>query len=224
VSHDDFEVDSVEGVPGKLPAGETLLWQGKPAWRSLAVTALHVRKVALYFAVLVAWTVVDGLRAGQPAGTLAGPLLALALSAALAIGILCGLAALIARTTIYSITSARIVLRIGVALPMSVNLPFRVVRSAALRQRRDGTGDILIDLEQGHRVGYAVLWPHVRPWRFARAQPLLRCLPDAAPAADLLGKALASAAPNAAPDLVAPAAPAAPASVDASRRGTAVVA
>ena len=51
--HDDFEFEPVRGLPAMLPPGERLLWQGNPAWRSLAIRAYHVRKVALYFAVLV---------------------------------------------------------------------------------------------------------------------------------------------------------------------------
>lgn len=190
MSHDDFAVEEVPGLPGALPAGEELLWQGKPDWRSLAVHVLHVRKVGAYFALLAAWTVVDGLSSGASATLLTGTLAALAGSAALAIAILCWLAVQMARTTIYSITSARVVLRIGIALPMTVNLPFRVVLSAALRQRRDGSGDLLLELEPGMRIGYAVLWPHVRPWRFAQAQPLLRGLADPVPVAQLLATAL----------------------------------
>ncbi len=47
-----------------------------------------------------------------------------------AILILSLLAYLIARTTIYSITSRRVVMRFGVALPMTVNIPFKAIRSA----------------------------------------------------------------------------------------------
>jgi hypothetical protein len=29
------------------------------------------------------------------------------------------------------------------------------------------------------RISYLMSWPHVRPWRMARTQPALRCIPDA---------------------------------------------
>ena len=38
-----------EGLPGPLPPGERLLWQGRPALLSLARRAFHVDLVALYF-------------------------------------------------------------------------------------------------------------------------------------------------------------------------------
>ena len=37
------------GLPGPLPKGERLLWQGRPALVSLARRAFHVDLVALYF-------------------------------------------------------------------------------------------------------------------------------------------------------------------------------
>jgi hypothetical protein len=34
-----------------------------------------------------------------------------------------------------------------------------------------------------------VCWPHVRPWRFAKTQPALRCIPEAERVARLLAEA-----------------------------------
>ena len=47
MSHDDFAVEAVPGLPAALPDGERLLGQGTPEWRALAVRALHVRKVGI---------------------------------------------------------------------------------------------------------------------------------------------------------------------------------
>ena len=44
-----------DGLPERLPEGETLLWQGRPSWRQLALRAFHVREIAIYFALLLAW-------------------------------------------------------------------------------------------------------------------------------------------------------------------------
>ncbi|MET0313776.1 MAG: PH domain-containing protein, partial [Hansschlegelia sp.] len=43
------------GLPGPLPAGERILWQGSPDWRALALRAFHGREVAAWFAALAAW-------------------------------------------------------------------------------------------------------------------------------------------------------------------------
>ena len=37
-----------------LPAGEVVLWQGAPSFRSLVRRALHLRTLGIYFAALVA--------------------------------------------------------------------------------------------------------------------------------------------------------------------------
>jgi len=190
--HDDFDFDAAPGLPTKLPKGETLLWQGAPDWRSLAVRAFHLRKLGLYFAALVVWTVTAALLDGAEGGLITAlwPIPA----ALAALGIMALLAWLTARATIYSITTARVVIRFGVALPMTINLPFRVVGAAALKEHGDGSGDISLDLTGTDRIAYLLLWPHVRPWRVSRAQPTLRCVPESARIARMLSNALAVSA------------------------------
>lgn len=186
-------LEPVPGLPGHLPEGETLLWQGRPAWRSLARCALHVRGITAYFALLALWRgaaiAADG---GSAAEAAAGAGLLLALGA-IPVAFLLFYAWLAARSAIYSITSRRVVMRVGVALPVSINLPFALIESAALARRADGSGDILLRLSGAQRVSWLMLWPHLRPWRFARPEPMLRALPDAEAAAQALGRALAAA-------------------------------
>ena len=43
------------------------------------------------------------------------------------------------------------------------------------------------------RLAYLHLWPHVRPWRFSRVQPMLRGLPQVRETGRILGDALAAA-------------------------------
>jgi hypothetical protein len=182
------------GLPAPLPPGERLLWQGAPRWGALARRAFHVRKLAIYCAVLLAWRVVADLSDGQsPASAALGALWLTPLVLG-AVGIPALLAWLFSRTTVYTITSRRVVLRSGVALPMTLNIPFRLVGSAALKTYRDGTGDIPLALAGPDRIGYLHLWPNVRPWRVARAEPMLRAVPDAARVAGILAQALAAAA------------------------------
>jgi len=75
MSHDDFDFDPVRGLPEVLPAGERMLWQGSPRWQDMALHAFHVRKVAVYFAVITLSVVVLRLAEGSslPAGEMIFP-------------------------------------------------------------------------------------------------------------------------------------------------------
>lgn len=190
--HDDFAFEPIRGLPELPPEGERILWQGAPDWRGLAWRAFHVREVAIYFAALIAAQPVLAMLAGTSVAATAPGMAFLTAAALLTIAMLSGLAWGSARSTVYTITSRRVVLRIGMALPVTINLPFAVVAGAGLNGRRDGSGDIAISLGAGERASYVVLWPHARPWRLGRPEPLLRCLPDACHVADLLGRALAA--------------------------------
>ncbi|MCS7100871.1 MAG: photosynthetic complex putative assembly protein PuhB [Burkholderiaceae bacterium] len=186
--------DYIAGIRDPLPAGERLLWQGAPQWRALAVHAFHVRKVALYFGLLLLWRIAaataDGLSA-VAAVAAAVPLLG---AATVALALLALLAWAYARTTIYAITDRRVFLRIGVALPLYVNLPFDGIDGATLRRRGPRGGDLLLQLRGGVRLAYLHLWPHVRPWHLRSPQPMLRGLADALTPAGVLARALAQAA------------------------------
>ena len=115
-----------------------------------------------------------------------------------------------ARTTVYTITNRRVVMRIGIALPVTFNLPYTQIDGAALRPYEDGTGDIPLQLRDGTRLAYFVLWPHARPWRFSRPEPMLRAVPNAAATAQLLSEALAASLTGPQAGAVSSSAPAAP--------------
>lgn len=189
--HDD---EPVPGLPGPLPAGEAILWQGAPAWGGLARRALHLRGLAAYFVLLALWRgaalTADGATAVE---TMLGALFIVALGA-VPIGLLVGFAALSARSTLYTITTRRIVVRTGVALPMTVNIPFALIGSAGVAKHGDGTGDIALRIMPPHRISWLALWPHTRSWRFTRPEPTLRAVAEPDAVAQLLGRALASAA------------------------------
>ncbi len=190
MSHDDFDFEPVPGLPHELPPGEMILWQGTPDWWGLALRVFHFRKVAIYFWILVAWQGVTALWAGEGLAAASLAMAAVLPIALVGLAILAGLAALYARTTIYTITNKRVVLRFGIALPMSVNFPFSLVERAALRDCGDGTGDIPLSLKGPDRVAYLVLWPFARPGRYRNPQPMLRALPDARSVAGILTAAL----------------------------------
>jgi len=191
----EYDFEPVRGLPAELPPGEKLLWQGSPSWWPLARRAMRVLPVAAYFVVLAAWRASAVLAAGQGWPLALRNASLLLLLGALAVGVLCLLAWFAARATVYSITSARVLVRHGIALPMTLNLPFTKVHSASLRTHADGTGEIALELLRGERVGYFLTWPHVRPFHYLQPQPSLRALADAQAAAEVLeGALLASTA------------------------------
>jgi hypothetical protein len=197
------------GLPETLPAGERVLWRGAPAWRSLAREVFHVRLLAAYFTAILASRVLWVLHSGSSLEqALVSALWLLPLGVA-AIGLLSLLAWLTGRTTAYTVTDRRVVMRIGVALPMTVNIPFRIIDAAGLKIHADGSGDIPLTLSGNDRIAYVHLWPHVRPWHFTRTEPMLRAVPDAAEVGGIIARALAAYAKNAArPELVRSAVPA----------------
>jgi hypothetical protein len=183
--------ETLRGLPGPLPADEHALWQGSPSWTSLARRALHVRLVALYFVALAVWQATEAAPLGVSA-----VLAALAWTALLG-GAVLGLALLYAwwsaRATVYTITTRRVLLTVGIAVPVTLNLPFRSIGSAAVKVHSDGTGDLPLATTERRRLSYLVLWPHVRPWQLGRVQPMLRSVPDAGSVAALLADALVAA-------------------------------
>jgi len=183
----EYEHEPIRGLPGNLPAGEQILWQGAPDWRMFARSALFTRWIGLYFAVLAAAALVSGSIGG---------LIGIVVSAGLAIGLLVLFAWGVARTTVYTITNRRIVLRVGVALNKCINLPLKVIASAQLRDLGGGFGDIALEINGRHRLGYAMLWPHARPLRLGKPQPMLRALANAPEAARILAQACHQEAPN----------------------------
>lgn len=198
MSHDDFAFEPIRGIPAVLPKGETLLWQGGPAWPAHAVHAYHVRKVAIYFAILLVWRIVVGVNEGHTMGAIGLSCLWIAGLGTFTSGVLALLAWLSARTTVYSITSERFVLRHGIAVPITMNVPYALLEGADLRVYRGGSGDICLKLRRDQRVGYLVTWPHLRPGRITRPQPSFRSLRQPQEAAAILAKAIAAyAAANA---------------------------
>ena len=194
MSHDDFAFEPIRGLPALLPEGEKLLWQGAPDWKSLAIRAFHARKVALYFAALVLVRVGFGLQDGHATTAIVLSCLWLVTLGLVATGVLTLLAYLCSRMTVYSITSQRLVLRHGIAVPMTINIPFSLVESADLKQFGDHTGDISISVTKEQRVGFLVTWPHVRPGHITNPQPSFRALRNAQHASEVLSGALAAQA------------------------------
>lgn len=186
----DFDHEPVNGLPGAPPAGERILWQGSPCWRALAWRAFGVRLAVLYFATVAVWRTVALWSEGAGVEAMAEGLLKLAPFVVGVLAILGLIAWVSARATVYTLTSKRLAMRIGVVTTVTINLPYRWIGSASLAKHRDGVGDIALALAGRDRLSYLLLWPHARPWHLRKAQPALRAIRDAGTVAEVLARAL----------------------------------
>jgi hypothetical protein len=185
----EHEFEAALGLPEPLPAGETILWQGAPSWTSMAKHVFHLQWLAVYFAVIVVLQVfsVSGGEGGLAAGWSS---VALAFFLAVVGLLLIGLLAYwSATTTMYTLTNRRIVMRVGIVLTVTFNLPYKSLKSADLKLYKDGTGDIPMQIATEDKIAFSHLWPHVRPWRLAKPEPMMRCVPEAKQVAVLLTEA-----------------------------------
>lgn len=184
----DFE--PVRGLPENLPEGERILWQGAPSARRLAQEAFHVRAAGAYLLAMLGWRAVSALADGAGlAKTLLGVLEVAPIGVA-ALAILYLLAFVNSRSTVYTITNRRVVMRFGAAVPKAINIPFRLIDKAGVDVDASGRGDLVLTLTDENRIAFLHLWPHVRPFRFKAAEPTFRGLEDAAAAAEILAAAV----------------------------------
>ncbi len=174
----EHEIEPVNGLPEALPNGETMLWQGAPVWQQLAIRVFHVRKIAVYFLLLIGAHIAFGVADGATLSKILTGSAWLALLGAVSIAILGTLAWFYGKTTLYTITDQRLVMRIGVVLTMAINIPWNKLDAADLTLRGN-IGDITLTLAGTENMSYWLLWPHAKPWHFSRVQPMLRCLGDA---------------------------------------------
>ncbi len=174
----EHEWEAAPGLPAPLPGGETVLWQGSPDWRQLALHAFHVRKIGIYFGLMLALQAVYLLGDGATGGDLWRPLSVSFLTASLALGMLAGVAWFAGRTALYTLTNKRVILRVGIVLTLTFNLPYKRIAAASLRHYGKRSLDIALQLYPQDRIGWFHLWPHQRAWHLSHPQPTLRCLPD----------------------------------------------
>ena len=191
MSHDEYDPgEPVPGLPEVLPEGEVILWQGAPSALAMARRGFHGTLIAIYFGVLAASSAISSLMEGMapvPA-VLSGA--HFILIGAVAFGIVALLGYAVHKTTLYTITSKRVVMRFGMALPMTLNIPFTQIAAADVKLFANGAGDVAFAAKNGLPVTYVHLWPHSRGFKFAQPQPTLRCVPDAKGVGELLAKAI----------------------------------
>jgi hypothetical protein len=188
----------------QLADDETALWQGRPTTSGLARRFLHIRAVTGYFLVLAIWNLFAAHSDGMRASDAMVAAFWVAIPAIGAAAIIYAVAWIFAMTTHYMITNKRIIMQIGTALPIMLSLPLHKIGAAGMNLQGDGSGDITVAFNADDQLAYLLLWPHARPWRFKRAEPMLRSIREARTVAAILANALvaASTAPSVAPALV----------------------
>ncbi len=190
----EHEFEAAPGLPEALPVGEKILWQGAPDWRQLAVHAFHVRKLTLYFALMIG---LQGLVIRhQPADLILASLMTSTMLALTAVGILTSIAWFASHTCLYTLTNKRLVMRVGIVLTMTFNLPLIRLAGAALKPRGRGCGDIALRIKEPDRIAYLHLWPHARAWQLKNPQPSLRCVAHAGEVSEKIVQAWRAANPG----------------------------
>ena len=200
---DEHEFEAEQGLPEPLPQGERVLWQGGPVFASMVERVFHARTLAIYFAViLLARSVTVWVHGGTATEGFVAALWLLP-AALLALGNVVLLAWLTSKTALYTITDRRVVMRVGIVLTVTFNLPFSRIESAATCVGKGSAGDIALSLAGPDRIAYLHLWPHARPWRLKKTEPMLRSIADAPAVGRLLADAWSQARGIAIADAVA---------------------
>ncbi len=163
--------------PAHLPAGETVLWRGKPDWRHLAVDAFGAPWVAFYFVGIGVWHLATTLHDGGTRAQALADFSVVLLPMVLALSLVSVLAWLSARASVFTVTDRRIVMVYGVALPALINLPLDTIEATRLRRGFAGRGDLAFTLPRTGRLSFHQLWPYARPWHLFPAAPMMRAVP-----------------------------------------------
>ncbi len=185
IDHAELENDGPKAFGDRIgtpAADEKVLWKGRPALGLLARTAFHAHKAGAYMGALA----VIALITGNTTAALVTAGLGVVL-----VGLLYILAWANARSTLYILTDARLIMRIGVAIETRINVPLKQIKAAHFRPRADGHGDIAFELEGERLLTTLLLWPHVRPRHYAMPQPMMRAVPEAAALAQMIAEARA---------------------------------
>ena len=185
----EHEFEAAPGLPELLPEGEHIVWQAAPDWKQLAIHAFHVRKIAIYFSLMWLLQLAHFLDQGETTAYIFQQCGTSLLLAVVALGLLSISAYYAAQTALYTLTNRRVVMRIGIVLSLTFNVPLRRIVAADLGRINDDSGDIALQLNSADRIAWLHLWPHARAWHVKQPQPTMRCLPDAEKLAHALAQA-----------------------------------
>jgi len=169
----EYEYEAQLVLPSALPKNEKILWQGTPHFWTLAKNLFWIRAVMVYFLVLIVMGFIEGYQEGQSNQQMLMSFALMVLMSILGTGMLAFLAFCTARTTVYTITNRRVVMRIGVVLTKTFNLPLTKIESADIVSQKNQIGNIAIQVESSTKIAFFHLWPHARPWRLQHPEPML---------------------------------------------------
>ena len=180
----EHEFEAQLGLPEKLPSGEHILWQGAPDWKSLGVQVFHLKSLTLYFCFML--LLQASYLTGQTTDWSLKPLVLTGTMVVLTLSVLSAWAWWSAKTSMYTITNKRVVMRVGVVYSFTFNLPLKQIVSAHELHRKNGTSDLSLTLKKEDRIGWLHLWPHSRPWVINQPEPTLRCITNGVECAEIL--------------------------------------
>jgi hypothetical protein len=192
----EHEIEPVPGLPGRLPDGEYIVWQGQPELKTVMTRLLRAHWIAIYFAIAALWSVAVGLNNSEGAWLLLGRVTFIAVAAVILFGLMFLYARAVTKTTLYTITNRRVVMRVGIAISASFNLPFKQIAGADFRVGKDGAGDVALTLKAGHGLSGSVFFPHQRGGLWRKLSPQMICLSDAKSVAEQLAVQLRAYAPT----------------------------
>lgn len=185
IDHAELENDGPKAFGDRIgtpAADEKVLWKGRPALGLLARSAFHAHKAGAYMAALSVIALITGNTTAAMVTAGLGVVL---------VALLYVLAWANARSTLYILTDARLIMRIGVAIETRINVPLKQITAANMRPRANGHGDIAFELAGERLLSTLLLWPHVRPFHYKMPQPMLRAVPEAAALAQMIAEARA---------------------------------
>ena len=171
------EFEPTFGFPESLPTSEKVLWQGSPCAWLIARRIFFLPHLFFYFLILSCLTLIFNSEVLTLKDLFIKFLSYMSLGM-VAIFLLLAISYLISSTTVYSVTDKRVVMRIGIVLNLSLNIPFSKIETAELKAYPDKSGDISLNLVPDNKIAYLHLWPHCRPWFFSSPRPRLSCLKD----------------------------------------------
>ena len=190
----EHEFEPEYGLPERLPGSERIVWQGSPDTRLVFREVFHARGVAAYFVLILVFRGMHQFSLNASWAETLAAVTWLAPLFLLALALFWGLSWLVAKTTVYTITDRRVVMRVGIVLSLTFNIPLKRLQAADVRRiQPKGAGEIALQLLPEDKIAYFHLWPHARPWRFGHPEPMLRGLPTVDGVAALLHEAWANA-------------------------------
>ena len=174
----EYEFEPQFGLPERLPSDEFIVWQGSPDISALAASAFHIKKLVVYFILLIVACAWPALEAGAGAMAVLQAIKWIAPLSLLGLASVWLMAYMTSRATVYTLTNKRVVMRLGIVLTVTFNLPLKQIASSDVRLLESGFGDITLALQGSDRIAWVHLWPSVRPWRISKPEPTLRAISD----------------------------------------------